>query len=221
MSSLIHNDDEFAPGDRELTLSTGAILASFLGLVLLCGGFFGFGYRMGSHKAGPPVEPETSASASAAAPVTDFNVFKPAPGSPANASSRPSVTVRDAATESGSHAESTPTVVSPRSSLAADPSAPAHTPAPTAVHLGASSNTSNGAPGSAATGNFVVQIAAVSLQEDANLLAGALRSRGYTVSAHAEPDKLIHIQVGPFATRKEADAMRQRLLSDGYNAIVK
>jgi len=29
------------------------------------------------------------------------------------------------------------------------------------------------------------------------------------------------VQVGPFATKKEADAMRQRLQADGYNAIVK
>ncbi len=34
-------------------------------------------------------------------------------------------------------------------------------------------------------------------------------------------DKLIHIQVGPFATKADAEAMRERLIVDGYNAIVK
>ena len=34
-------------------------------------------------------------------------------------------------------------------------------------------------------------------------------------------DKLLHVQVGPFTNRKDAEAMRQRLLNDGYNAIVK
>jgi len=34
-------------------------------------------------------------------------------------------------------------------------------------------------------------------------------------------DKLLRVQIGPFASRKDADAMRQRLISDGYNAIVK
>lgn len=68
----------------------------------------------------------------------------------------------------------------------------------------------------------MVQIAAVSHQEDATLLVGALKSKGYAVSARTEPqDKLFHIQVGPFATKKDADTMRQRLLADGYNAIVK
>jgi cell division septation protein DedD len=68
---------------------------------------------------------------------------------------------------------------------------------------------------------FMVQIAAVSHVDDANVLMGALRKRGYMVVARREPaDNLIHVQVGPFATRAEADAMGQRLLSDGYNAIV-
>ena len=67
-----------------------------------------------------------------------------------------------------------------------------------------------------------VQIAAVSHQEDADVLLSALKRRGYTVFARpGETDKLIHVQVGPFATKKDADAMKQRLMGDGYNAIVK
>jgi cell division septation protein DedD len=34
-------------------------------------------------------------------------------------------------------------------------------------------------------------------------------------------DSLLHIQIGPFATRDEAKAMRAKLLADGYNAILK
>ena len=68
----------------------------------------------------------------------------------------------------------------------------------------------------------MVQVAAVSHQEDAQLLVGALRARGYSVSARSTAgDSFIHVQVGPFHDKKEADAMRQRLLTDGYNAIVK
>lgn len=68
----------------------------------------------------------------------------------------------------------------------------------------------------------MVQVAAVSHQEDADLLVAALKRKGYTVAARSEPqDKLIHIQVGPFPSKKDAEAMRQRLLGDGYNAILK
>ena len=67
----------------------------------------------------------------------------------------------------------------------------------------------------------MVQVAAVSHQEDADVLVGALRRRGYTVTAQREPsDGLIHVRVGPFATREEANRMCTRLLNDGYNAMI-
>jgi cell division septation protein DedD len=67
----------------------------------------------------------------------------------------------------------------------------------------------------------MVQIAAVSHPEDADVLVGALRKRGYAVSARRDPtDGLLHVQIGPFANRNDAYAMRQKLLNDGYNAIV-
>jgi cell division septation protein DedD len=69
-----------------------------------------------------------------------------------------------------------------------------------------------------------VQIAAISAthKDDADLLSGALRGRGYAVSERADPqDKLIHVQVGPFATKADAEAMRERLIVDGYNPIIK
>ena len=70
-------------------------------------------------------------------------------------------------------------------------------------------------------GMFMVQIAAVSHPEDADVLVGALRKRGYSVSVHRDPaDALMHVEVGPFASRTDAGAMRQKLLNDGYNAIV-
>jgi cell division septation protein DedD len=57
--------------------------------------------------------------------------------------------------------------------------------------------------------------------DDANVLMGALRKHGYAVVSRRGPDdNLIHVQVGPFAGRAEANAMSQRLLNDGYNAVV-
>ncbi len=67
----------------------------------------------------------------------------------------------------------------------------------------------------------MVQVAAVSHAEDAGVLVGALRKRGYAASAQREPsDGLIHVRIGPFATHDEAYRMCARLLDDGYNAIV-
>jgi cell division septation protein DedD len=68
----------------------------------------------------------------------------------------------------------------------------------------------------------VVQVAAVSRKDDADLLVSALRAKGYSVAERNETqDKLIHIQVGPFTTRRDAESMREKLIVDGYNAIVK
>jgi DedD protein len=68
----------------------------------------------------------------------------------------------------------------------------------------------------------MVQIAAVSNPADADVLVNALRKRGYSATVRHQPgDSLMHVQVGPFSARTDAVAMRQKLLSDGYNAILK
>jgi len=73
-----------------------------------------------------------------------------------------------------------------------------------------------------ATGSFVVQVAAVSHEEDAQLLVTALKAKGYPVSAHTESaDKFYHISVGPFTNVKDAAAAKARLVADGYQPIIK
>jgi cell division septation protein DedD len=68
---------------------------------------------------------------------------------------------------------------------------------------------------------LVVQIAALSREDDAEVLASALRKRGYIAAVRTdEDDSLFHVQVGPYQ-RSVAMATRQRLIANGYNAIVK
>ncbi len=192
--------------DREITLGTTMVLGIFFALAVLCAGFFGFGYSLGSKRvaAVAPVPQE------AAAANPTFSSFKPAPGSPAGslAGSRQPIPSSAAEPAPPSAKPATSSRLALGSSSAAKPlSAPviAATPAP-----------------AAGVAQAVVQIAAVSHQEDADLLVSTLKRRGYNVVIHTEPqDKLLHVQVGPFASRKDADTMRQRLLADGFNAIVK
>ena len=99
---------------------------------------------------------------------------------------------------------------------------PATTAATTTGAVGPVQALSAGNPVAASGGSTYVQIAAVSHKEDADVLLGALKRRGYTVfTRSSDSDKLIHVQVGPFANKKDADAMRLKLLGDGYNAILK
>jgi len=195
---------------RELTLSTPAILGIFFGLALLCAVFFGFGYNMGSKSHQAPIVASTSATPAA----TNFDSFKPAPGAPEP--------VQPAAVVVAPPADATPTT----DTSASTPVQPTPAPVvrtPSAPPAAAPSHSEASATPASETGlTFLVQIAAVSHQEDADLLVAALKRKGYTVAARSEPqDKLIHIQVGPFPSKKDAEAMRQRLLGDGYNAILK
>jgi cell division septation protein DedD len=73
-------------------------------------------------------------------------------------------------------------------------------------------------------GTIVVQIAAVSREDDAVALAGALRKKNYNVFVVNNPitnDRFYHVQVGPFSTIAEAEAMKAQLVAEGYNPIIK
>ncbi|MCU1222216.1 MAG: Sporulation protein [Edaphobacter sp.] len=221
-----YNDDtdlhdlHSSPGrDREISLGTATILGIFLALALLCAIFFAFGYSLGRKSTPPPP------AAPEATPVSS-NVPKPSPGLPT--SGKQTADTADTATDQQADLPApatTPTTTPTTKTVALNsgagsPSAPSIKPAWNAAALTRSAVTP--IPATAATGTAIVQVAAVSHQEDADVLLVALKRRGYTVAIHHEPqDKLLHVQIGPFATKKDADAMRQRLLSDGYNAIVK
>jgi DedD protein len=82
------------------------------------------------------------------------------------------------------------------------------------------SPTSEGDLNDSAAG-YSVQVAAVSKQEDAEALVGALKKKGYPAVAASTGDKLFHVQVGPFNGIKDAEAVRAKLVSDGYNPILK
>ena len=226
MNYLLDDDDVVTRAEREFTLSTGSILGIFFGLVLLCGLFFGFGYSVGNHRSAP-----ATAQNSQSAPVAaNFNAFKPAAGLPAGTPSSvpltphpatPATTDASIATKSPDRPASTGVIPAPIVRVAPStppaPSAPAHA----AVVAPASASPAPAPAAPAAAGSFLVQIAAVSHQQDSALLMNALRVKGYAPSAFLEADKLIHIQLGPFNNRHDADVMRQRLVADGYSPIIK
>lgn len=214
MNSMLDDDEDgLERKDRELTLSTGMILGIFFGLVLLCGMFFGFGYKMGSHPAPQPLATPSTETTTPAAET--FSGFKPAPGSPAGSRAERSA---DNAGSAATISAAREARESSTGSVVGAPTARGNTATPTRV---AAPVVTTPEPAVAA-GSFVVQVAAVSHEEDAQLLVNALRTKGYPVSAHTQPqDKFFHVQVGPFTNLKDANAAKQRLLADGYQPIVK
>ena len=207
--------EDLKQSDTEITLGTSSILGIFIGLALICGIFFGFGYSLGrthtrASAAAQTAPPQTSAPSPIKTVVepADGSATKPAAGAPILAPAFTASTSAPVATLAAATPASTaPGQVAPAAYNAA--TAPAAKPVSATF------------PPQAAA-SIMVQIAAVSRPEDATVLVSALKGLGYNASVRSEPtDKLFHVQVGPFATRDDAMAMRAKLINDGYNAILK
>jgi len=74
-----------------------------------------------------------------------------------------------------------------------------------------------------AGGQYFLQVAAVTKQEDAEALVSALKKKDYAVFAtnSVPTDKLFHVQIGPFSNQKDVEGLRAKLVAAGYNPIVK
>lgn len=226
--------------DKELTLGPVMLVVLAGGLVTLCGVCFGFGYAVG-HRSTPALLASTAAQSSgpSAAQLLTAQQSKPA-AAPASSQPKPDPvtngTTSDGTTPDGAAADSAEQSAAPAARavvqpVSSAPASPAAAPAVIQTVLPAQSGSSPTAvagvvrpalPQTApASGAWMVQIAAVSHSEDADVLLGALRRKGYVVSARRDPlDNLLHVQVGPFGTHTDAANMRQKLLADGYNAII-
>src|SRR4051794_7022658 len=188
--------------DTEITLGTGRLLGLFFGLVIVCAVFFGLGFSLGRSSvktAGLTMEeaPSTSPSAGSAG-------SKSTPGTPEKPSQAVETTASDSQIDKSSDNGSAPVVATTSASSSS-------------ASKDATPEVSKG------SGSFLVQVAAVSKQEDADALVSALKKKSYPVFVASGPtaDKLYHVQIGPFGDIKDAEAMKSRLTNDGYNPILK
>ena len=184
--------------DTELTLGVGKLLGLFFLLVVLCGVFFSLGYSLG--RGSSKTEGSLVGSDHQPAGATDSK----------NASSAKAETPADQKTSQSD-------MTFYKAVEQKDPNAKLETAEPE-TDAKQSQPELKATPG----GAFVVQVAAVSKKEDAEALQQALQRKQYPVMVSpGAGDKLFHVQIGPFAELKDAETMKGRLASDGYNAIVK
>jgi DedD protein len=212
--------------DRELTLGPAALIAMALGLCGLCVMCFLWGYSIGHRGSAEAGSTPAPAGGPTAAQILSGQA-KPAANQGNQAHVDQSAQSLDDAVAAASPATNTPSPANasyPASSSAhaAGDAAVVKTALPAQAPAAQAADTSGQVQTALGQGvNWMVQIAAVSHTEDADVLVSALRKRGYVVSSRRDPaDNLLHVQVGPFATHGEASAMRTRLLNDGYNAII-
>ncbi len=204
--------------DTEITLGTAKLLGLFFGLVIICAVFFALGYTLGR---------KSDTGLAAAAPTAPLQTTSSGskPAGSASTQPAPPMTFYKAVEQKDANAQLTP------ASADAGPTTPPA--ASSAVSPGTSSTAGQAQPPQTANppdpmapipmGGYFVQVAAVSKQDDAEALVDALKKKQYPafVAAASSTDKLFRVQVGPFGDIKDAEAMRSRLINDGYNPILK
>jgi DedD protein len=210
--------------DTEITLGTAKLLGLFFGLVIVCAVFFALGYTLGRKS-----DAGLTASSTPSQLPTASNSPKPA-GS-ASTQPAPPMTFYKAVEQKDANAQLTPATDAVSTSPATG--APAAASTPGASSSGASSPATQSQPSQTAnppdpmttlsTAGYFVQVAAVSKQDDAEALVDALKKKQYPafVAGNSSTDKLFRVQVGPFADIKDAEAMRSKLINDGYSPILK
>jgi cell division septation protein DedD len=190
--------------DTEITLGTGRMLALFFTFVLVCAVFFAIGFSLGR---------KTS--------VVSANVLSNSVGTPA-AVVRPSAAKANTPLPAAQSTDFSfyKSVASNTTDADLKPQEPQQPPVASADSQKSPIPATSPSP---ANGGYFVQVAAVSRQEDAESLVEALKKKQYPAFAanNSSADKFYHVQVGPYGDLKEAEAMRARLVADGYNPILK
>jgi DedD protein len=220
----------------ERVLEGKHVIGLFLLMLLFSGVFFTLGYVMGRNQYDGQVRaattssrnPDTSVStknslaskkSSAAEPVDNesdpatasnksdwefYNNNAPAKGEPR----------LDPAPKSTASA---PAAKSLNASAKVEPPPPAPVPAPVTVM--AKSSKSADAP-SSPSGTILLQVAAVSRQDDALSIASSLQKKHFPATVLTpQKDKLYRVQVGPYKDQKSADAAKKGLEGAGFKAF--
>ena len=197
------DEDELPPAEQrrttELTLSPTVLLVLFFVLVLLCGLCFGVGYTIGNRGAQVAQHPGAGAASQTSASLPKPSAApQKTPDAQSSVKDLPVINTYSDKPGAGSQRSGQ------ASTAGADSTEPLIKPAqPETVSA------------------LMIQVATVTRQEDADILISALSKRGYTATArHAAADNKLHVQIGPFSNRNDANAMSKKLLHDGYNAIV-
>jgi cell division protein FtsN len=204
----------------ERVLESKHVIGLFLLMLLFSGVFFTLGYVMGRNQYDAQV---SAASSFASRPV----VAKSDP-TPKKNQDAPSTAESDPATSNSDwefYGNNKPAKSEPRLEAAAKapvvppPARPLNGKAqPVSAPVKSSRQAASGPPIPA--GAYVLQVAAFLKQDDAVTVANDLQRKHYLCYIQTpQKDKYYRVQVGPFKERKAADAAKQGLENEGFNAF--
>jgi len=212
----------------DMTLESRHLVGLFLGVVVLCCVFFTLGYVMGNSQEGsarvmaaandvkPASAPEPAAKAAPAQPTVPTpsewrfpSAAEPAkPAEKLEPSSKPAVELNPPA----GAVSRPPAIGSAPSSASKPPSSAAPVP----------SKSRAAAPPRIAKGSILLQVAALTRESDALLLAEALQRKNFPAFITTPAgDNYYRVQVGPYGDKESADLAKRSLEREGFKAIVK
>ena len=183
----------------ERGLSARYLVVVFLMGVAACAVFFSLGFLVGYNER--PFKGATTTEQVTSSPVIPPTVNPPLEEVPSPAQSPPPVTAAKSATPAPQESAKPAGEAKAASRTAATPSGPVPS-------------------------GFTVQVVASRSKPDAENLVKELGSRGYRVflvtPEYAKAgDNLYRVQVGPFATREDAEKARDKLSKEGFKPFIK
>jgi DedD protein len=208
-------------GAGERVLESRHVIGLFMLMLLFSGVFFTLGYVMGRNQYDGQVR-------AASNPRT----LQPAPVAPKSdpAAKRPNEARRDSdpATDNNAQPNSDWSFYNAGKSSPSDDNLKPAWAAPPASSPRAISASTKGRGGRSAvgpatpSGSYTLQVAALRREADAMSLASHLQRKKFPAFVMSpQGDKYYHVQVGPYADQKSADAARKGLEGAGFKAIVK
>ena len=177
----------------------------------------------GAVSAAAPTSASNSASAPASASTAGSpSASNPAPA-PAAASSSAAAAKPDESKSAASAADTKKAAATPGADARKSPAASAADAKKSAASSSADAKKTASTASRSTRGEFVVQLAAFSDDKGANALANRLKRSGhpaFTEPVNTSRGTLWRVRVGPYASRDEANAARDKLKREGQDGIV-
>lgn len=217
-------------GASERVLESKHVIGLFLLMLLFSGIFFSLGYVMGRNQYDGQVR-----AAMTTMGRTDSGYIPKSDPAPKKVAEDTTTADSDPSTESTSPAWTFPSTNSPANAEPhLDTPAVIRTPDP-ATKPTNSKNRVQSQPVTTRTvsmstktttapqiprGAYIIQVAALMRQDDAQAVAGNLQKKHYSVYVQTpQKDKYYRVQVGPFKDQKSADAAKKGLEGEGFKAF--
>ena len=201
---------------EERGVSTGPLLGAFLAVVVLCAVFFSLGFVLGYRQARPVT---ALASERVSPPSDETNPEASDPSSSAeDPNARPPSTNAPALGSQAAESD----IAQPSAAQSA-PLARKQTSLSRATE---SARSLDSATGARVPSGLLVQVAAVTNQQDAENVVSVLKSRNYPAlvlspaQARAK-DSFYRVVAGPYRSRTDAERVRRDLTAEGFKPFIR